>query len=123
MGINISISNSEFKGKSETLNGLMLQDTIQPVDISLEKIKVEGEAKLLTKVNYLSDIDIDGLVDVIEKEAQHIKLTSDDEITINRMIAEFNKKREPKKSILKKYLPDLLVGTLANVVSTYVCRF
>ena len=40
MAISISISNSEFKGKSKVLNNLQVRNSSQEVEVALDGVKV-----------------------------------------------------------------------------------
>lgn len=114
MAISISISNSEFKGKSKVLNNRQVRNSSQEVEVALDGVKVEDEVELL------NDASVDGLLEAIEKAAEYLERDSKEKRLVKQMMREINTQNQSRKSILKKYVPELIVGTLANVIGTYI---
>lgn len=121
MAVNISVKNSEFNGKSKVLSNMQLRDNTD-LDVSIDNISVDNEAEFLNRIKYLDNTNVDKLMEKIQEAADKLEEKEHEYMTVQMMMEEVREQKQPKKNILIKYLPELLVGTLANVISTYICK-
>ena len=109
MAINISISNSAINGRSKVLGDVRIKGATD-IDVNIDNLMVNDNAELLNRLEILDDTHITELVKEIEKEV------------VQQMIEKINIANQSKRSIIKEYIPELLVGTLANVIGAYLSR-
>lgn len=121
MQINIKMKNSTLNGRSKSLNDIQTSDNTV-FDISLEDTHVNDDAELLNGINNLDNDDTEKLLEKILLLENKTEILENEYRIIQKMKEEKLKQQSPK-SILKKYLPDLMVGTLVNVISSYITHF
>lgn len=117
--IDISINNSEIKGKSKVLGDVSVTGT-PDINVRIENSKIEENAELLERLTLLDDTHIDELIKNIESTAVVLEKNGSEYEMIQHMLREFSVSHHSKRGIIKKYIPELLVGTLANVIATYL---
>ena len=83
---------------------------------------VNDNAELLNRLEILDDTHITELVKEIEKEVVQSEKNGKEYEIVQQMIEKINIANQSKRSIIKEYIPELLVGTLANVIGAYLSR-
>ena len=121
MAINISISNSAINGRSKVLGDVRIKGATD-IDVNIDNLMVNDNAELLNRLEILDDTHITELVKEIEKEVVQSEKNGKEYEIVQQMIEKINIANQSKRSIIKEYLPELLVGTLANVIGAYLSR-
>ena len=121
MAINISISNSAINGRSKVLGDVRIKGATD-IDVNIDNLMVNDNAELLNRLEILDDTHITELVKEIEKEVVQSEKNGKEYEIVQQMIEKINIAHESKRSIIKEYIPELLVGTLANVIGAYLSR-
>ena len=121
MAINISISNSAINGRSKVLGDVRIKGATD-IDVNIDNLMVNDNAELLNWLEILDDTHITELVKEIEKEVVQSEKNGKEYEIVQQMIEKINIANQSKRSIIKEYIPELLVGTLANVIGAYLSR-
>lgn len=121
MAINISISNSAINGRSKVLGDVRIKGATD-IDVNIDNLMVNDNAELLNRLEILDDTHITELVKEIEKEVVQSEKNGEEYEIVQQMIEKINIANQSKRSIIKEYIPELLVGTLANVIGAYLSR-
>ena len=121
MAINISISNSAIIGRSKVLGDVRIKGATD-IDVNIDNLMVNDNAELLNRLEILDDTHITELVKEIEKEVVQSEKNGKEYEIVQQMIEKINIANQSKRSIIKEYIPELLVGTLANVIGAYLSR-
>lgn len=121
MAINISISNSAINGRSKVLGDVRIKGATD-IDVNIDNLMVNDNAELLNRLEILDDTHITELVKEIEKEVVQSEKNGKEYEIVQQMIEKINIANQSKRSIIKEYIPELLVGTLANVIGVYLSR-
>lgn len=121
MAINISISNSAINGRSKVLGNVRIKGATD-IDVNIDNLMVNDNAELLNRLEILDDTHITELVKEIEKEVVQSEKNGKEYEIVQQMIEKINIANQSKRSIIKEYIPELLVGTLANVIGAYLSR-
>ncbi|CUN53794.1 hypothetical protein [Roseburia inulinivorans] len=121
MAINISISNSAINGRSKVLGDVRIKGATD-IDVNIDNLMVNDNAELLNRLEILDDTHITELVKEIEKEVVQSEKNGKEYEIVQQMIEKINIANQSKRSIIKEYIPELLVGTLANVIGAYLSR-
>lgn len=121
MAINISISNSTINGRSKVLGDVRIKGAAD-IDVNIDNLMVNENAELLNRLEILDDTHITELVKEIEKEVEQSEKNGKEYEIVQQMIEKINIANQSKRSIIKEYIPELLVGTLANVIGAYLSR-
>lgn len=121
MAINISISNSAINGRSKVLGDVRIKGATD-IDVNIDNLMVNDNAELLNRLEILDDTHITELVKEIEKEVVQSEKNGKEYEIVQQMIEKINITNQSKRSIIKEYIPELLVGTLANVIGAYLSR-
>ncbi|MCI6064984.1 hypothetical protein MR818_06380 [bacterium] len=121
MEINISISNSAINGRSKVLGDVRIKGATD-IDVNIDNLMVNDNAELLNRLEILDDTHITELVKEIEKEVVQSEKNGKEYEIVQQMIEKINIANQSKRSIIKEYIPELLVGTLANVIGAYLSR-
>lgn len=121
MAINISISNSAINGRSKVLGDVRIKGATG-IDVNIDNLMVNDNAELLNRLEILDDTHITELVKEIEKEVVQSEKNGKEYEIVQQMIEKINIANQSKRSIIKEYIPELLVGTLANVIGAYLSR-
>ena len=121
MAINISISNSAINGRSKVLGDVRIKGATD-IDVNIDNLMVNDNAELLNRLEILDDTHITELVKEIEKEVVQSEKNGKEYEIVQQMIEKINIANQSKRSIIKEYIPELLVGTLANIIGAYLSR-
>lgn len=121
MAINISISNSAINGRSKVLGDVRIKGATD-IDVNIDNLMVNDNAELLNRLEILDDTHITELVKEIEKKVVQSEKNGKEYEIVQQMIEKINIANQSKRSIIKEYIPELLVGTLANVIGAYLSR-
>lgn len=121
MAINISISNSAINGRSKVLGDVRIKGATD-IDVNIVNLMVNDNAELLNRLEILDDTHITELVKEIEKEVVQSEKNGKEYEIVQQMIEKINIANQSKRSIIKEFIPELLVGTLANVIGAYLSR-
>lgn len=121
MAINILINNSEIKGKSKVLDDMRVKGTAD-VAVNIESLTVDENAELLNRLEILDDVHMTELIKEIEKEVVQSEKKEKEYEIVQQMVKKLNTTNQSKRSIIKEYIPQLFVGTLANVIGAYLSR-
>lgn len=121
MAINISISNSAINGRGKVLGDVRIKGATD-IDVNIDNLMVNDNAELLNRLEILDDTHITELVKEIEKEVVQSEKNGKEYEIVQQMIEKINIANQSKRSIIKEYIPELLVGTLANVIGAYLSR-
>ena len=121
MAINISISNSAINGRSKVLGDVRIKGATD-IDVNIDNLMVNDNAELLNRLEILDDTHITELVKEIEKEVVQSEKNGKEYEIVQQMIEKINIANQSKRSIIKEYIPELLVGTLANLIGAYLSR-
>lgn len=92
------------------------------IDVNIDNLMVNDNAELLNRLEILDDTHIKELVKEIEKEVVQSEKNGKEYEIVQQMIEKINIANQSKRSIIKEYIPELLVGTLANVIGAYLSR-
>lgn len=92
------------------------------IDVNIDNLMVNDNAELLNRLEILDDTHITELVKEIEKEVVQSEKNGKEYEIVQQMIEKINIANQSKRSIIKEYIPELLVGTLANVIGAYLSR-
>jgi len=116
-----TISNSAINGRSKVLGDVRIKGATD-IDVNIDNLMVNDNAELLNRLEILDDTHITELVKEIEKEVVQSEKNGKEYEIVQQMIEKINIANQSKRSIIKEYIPELLVGTLANVIGAYLSR-
>lgn len=112
MGVKIKISNSDIGKQAEVLNNLQ-SSGMQDIDVEIDKVNIDEAAKVMDN---WSDVQISDALYMLQEHMDGIDHNSSEYRIIQRTLREIEDSPTTVKDILKKYLPQLTIGTLSNVL-------
>lgn len=112
MGIKVKITNSEIGKKSEVLNDWHIRGT-QDIDVEMDEVKIKEAARVM---DGWSDVQVSDALHMLREHMDKLDKTSKEYKVIRKTLKEIEKSPATVKDILKKYIPQLTVGTLSNVL-------
>lgn len=113
MSVNITVKNSSFSGNSELLNRIKSQN----LNIELDSIKIENAVKML---NDITDTEAEDIVNTLLAQQQCINSAEPEYQMLQSIRADMQQSNCDIKGILKKYMPNLITSTLANILGKLI---
>lgn len=118
MNIQIKMTNTKISDKVKTMKNMTVVG-IDNVNVEMDNVEIKDEAEFL---NNLTDRQIDVILERLEEQAELLKKNGKEYNEIENLLRDVKQNRFSSREILKQYLPNLLTGTLANVLSGIIMR-
>jgi len=114
----IKITNSEIGKNAKVLNDLK-SGGMQDVDMEIDKVKIDEAAKVM---DGWSDVQVSDAVYMLQEYMDKLDKNSAEYRVIHRALGEIETSPNTVKDILKKYIPQITVTTLSNVLGKLLVR-
>lgn len=118
MDVKIKMTNTKISDKAKVISNMTVSD-IGDVNVEMDCVEIKDEAEFL---NNLTNIQIDELLSQLKEQIKLLEKTSKEYNEIRNLLADVEKSRLPAREILKQYLPNLLTGTLANILGNIAMK-
>lgn len=116
MDIKIKATNTNMSDKSKVMEGITVGG-IDNISVEMDNVEIKDEAKFL---NNLTDRQVDSVLERLEEQMELLEKNREEYEEIKNLLADIRQGKSPAREILKQHLPNLLTGTLANVLSGIV---
>lgn len=113
MSVNIKVKNSSFGGNSEVLNDIQGRN----LSIELDSVKIDNAVKML---NNITDTEAEDMVNVLLAQQQCLNSTDPEYQILQNMRSDMQQSNYKIKDLLKKYMPNLITSTLANILGKHI---
>lgn len=113
MAVKIAVSNSSFTGNSKALNDIKGSD----ISIDLDKVKVDNAVEMLNKI---TDTEVGDIVNALLAQQERLSSNEPEYQTIQNLREDVKQNDNNIKEILKKYLPNLVTSTVANILGKLI---
>lgn len=111
MAVRVKITNTEIGKEAEVLNHLQSRG-IQDIDVEMDNVQIREAAKVM---DGWSDVQIGDAVFMLQEYMNQLDGGSKEYKVIQKALKEIEASPTTVKDILKKFLPQLTVGTLSNI--------
>lgn len=118
MGIKINIQNTKITDDARAFNDMKING-LNDVNVEMDHVEIKDKAELL---NNMTDIQIDEVLNRLEKQTELLEKTSEEYQEISNLLTEVQQNRPNVRKILGQHLPNLLTGTLANVLGNLLLK-
>lgn len=110
MGVKISISGSTFSDDSQVLNNSRIHSSSEDVEVSLDKIQMSGNAKLL------ESLEIGEVTAKIQNELTKMDHDSEEYAALKKLLSQKQSGKKKFWDSIMEHVEEFTGGVLANVV-------
>lgn len=118
MGINIKVNNTKMSDKVKALNNVA-SSSLDDISIELNDVDMKDEAELL---NNLTNTQINEVLKKLEDHAKLLEQTGKDYEEIKELFEDLQNSRLSAREVLRQHVPNLITGTLANIIGNLTVR-
>lgn len=118
MDIKIKMTNTKISDKVNVISNMSVSD-IGDINVEMDGVEINGDAEVL---NNLTDTQIYKLLDQLKEQTKFLKETDKEYKEIKNLLADVQKSKLSAREVLKQYLPNLLTGTLANILGNITIK-
>lgn len=113
MSVTIKISDTKINDEASVMNNLTINASSNN-SIELKQVEINDKAELL---NNISELQADEILKQLEIQADLLRKSGRENQDLKNLLLAVKKPESSIKKILIEHLPNLLTGTLANIVS------
>lgn len=118
MEINIKMTNTKISDKAKAISDMTVHD-VDNINIEMDGVEIKNEAKFLDN---LTDAQIDEVLNQLKEQVELLEKTDEEYKEIRTLFADMQKSKLSTREILKQHLPNLLTGTLSNIISNVIIQ-
>ncbi len=118
MAVSISVRDSTISGNSQVLNNFKSIGS-QDISVDIRNISVNDAAQIL---NNMTDFQISEIVQQLINKQQQLDCSSKEFKEIRDITEKMKNKKGQAKRILLQCLPNLLTGTISDILSDIIMR-
>ncbi len=118
MAISINIEDSTISGNSQVLNNFKSSGT-QDINVDIKNISVNDAAQIL---NNMTDVQISEIMQELTSKQKQLDCKSKEYKEVCDIIEKTRNEKRQAKMTLLQHLPNLLTGTISNIISDIIMR-
>ena len=117
MGITIKMTNTKISDNAKVMNN-MTGNHSDNINIEMDGVQIGNTAEIL---NNLTDTQTNEILYLLKEQAKKMHNTEKEYQQIIKLLLDIDQEKNfSPKQILKQHMPDLLTGTLANIISSVI---
>lgn len=112
MGVQLKLTNTEINDKGKAINHMVSGDT-GDISVEMNYVEIMGEAELL---NEITNAQADEIIRKIVEQAVLLEQTEREYEEIQSLLTEIRERKVTVREIMRRQLPNFVIGVLANVI-------
>lgn len=116
MEINVRMTNTKIGDKAEVMSGIKASN-LNNVNVEMDNVEIDNQARFLAD---LTDTKADEILKQLKEQEKLLEKTSQEYCRIQELLDDVQKGGGSAREVLVRHLPNLLSGTLANIIGNVV---
>lgn len=110
------MTNTKISDKAEVMSGIKASN-LNNINVEMDHVNINDEARFLDD---LTDTQADEILEQLKEQEKLLEKTSQEYCRIQELLDDMQKGGCSARDVLVRHLPNLLTGTLANIIGNVV---